>query len=62
MVIYILIMASGRIANESFCQLTIRQLWNKSLFYNAITRIKKSVYLDAFECASSPIALGNDHV
>ena len=55
-------MASGRIANESFCQLTIRQLWNKSLFYNAITRIKKSVYLNAFECASSPIALGNDHV
>ena len=62
MVIYILIMASGRIANESFRQLSIRHSGIRVYFTITITRIKKSVYLNAFECASSPIALDNDHV
>ena len=60
MVIYILIMASGRIANESFCQLSIRHS-GRVYFTTTITSIKKSVYLNAFECASSLIALGNNH-
>ena len=61
MVIYILIMASGRIANESFCQLSIRHSRIRVYFTITITRSKKSVYLNPFQCVSSPIALGNDH-
>ena len=53
-------MASGRIANESFCQLSIRHS-ARVYFTITITSIKKSVYLNAFECASSLIALGNNH-
>ena len=54
-------MASGLIANESFCQLSIHHSGIRVYFTITITSIKKSVYLNAFECASSLIALGNNH-